>query len=164
MSAAAIEGSEELPLTSVFTSSFLWAHRRSSITLQQTRKSVSAFWNLDFKLYKARRQTALPLGSLPFDVFTRLCYAFRLSQPLDVLFRSRRLGLVSCRIRPWGLDSQRFPPPCSRHGLHRELSLCLEYRPLRSLPLSIPKNEDRRHPQWILLGSCSEERLLRQTR
>jgi len=33
---------------------------------------------------------------------TRLSYAFRFSQPLDVLFRLRHLGLVSCRIRPWG--------------------------------------------------------------
>jgi hypothetical protein len=32
----------------------------------------------------------------------QLCYAFRLSQPLDVLFRLRPPGLVSCQIRPWG--------------------------------------------------------------
>lgn len=31
---------------------------------------------------------------------TRLCYAYRLSQPPDVLFRSRPIGLVSCRSAP----------------------------------------------------------------
>jgi hypothetical protein len=46
----------------------------------------------------------------------RLCSAFRFSRPLDALLRSRSLGLVSCRIRPWGSCSQRFPPPGSRHG------------------------------------------------
>jgi hypothetical protein len=33
---------------------------------------------------------------------TRLCNAFRLSQPLDALLHLRPFGLVSCRIRPWG--------------------------------------------------------------
>jgi hypothetical protein len=46
----------------------------------------------------------------------RLCSAFRLSQPLDVLFRTCPLGLVSCRIRPWVWDFQRFPLSSSRHS------------------------------------------------
>jgi hypothetical protein len=49
---------------------------------------------------------------------TRLCYAFRFSQPRDALLRSYSHGLVSCRIRPWGCDFQRFPPSQSRHSLH----------------------------------------------
>jgi hypothetical protein len=47
---------------------------------------------------------------------TRLCSASRLSQPLDALLRTRPFGPFSCRIRPWGSCSQRFPPPGSRHG------------------------------------------------
>jgi len=81
-----------------------------------------------------RPRTALPWGSFPFDVscvssdshracLTRLCCAFRLSQPPDALFRSRPFGLVSCRIRPWGFDLQRFSPPGSHRGFHHELPL-----------------------------------------
>lgn len=44
-------------------------------------------------------------GCLP-----RLCCTFKLSQPLDALFRLLPAGLVSCRKRPWGLSLQRFPP------------------------------------------------------
>lgn len=81
-----------------------------------------------------RRRTTLPWGSFPYDVsnadsdkhrayHTRLCCAFRFSQPLGALFRPRSFGLVSCRIRPWGYGFQRFPSPRSRHGFHRALSL-----------------------------------------
>jgi hypothetical protein len=42
---------------------------------------------------------------------TRLCYAFRFSQPLDVLFRLRLLGLVPCRVRPWDSALRGFPLP-----------------------------------------------------
>jgi hypothetical protein len=51
----------------------------------------------------------------------RLRYVFRFSQPLDVLFRPHPLGLVSCRIRPWGCGFQRFPSSSSRHGFRRAL-------------------------------------------
>jgi len=50
---------------------------------------------------------------------TRLCSAFRFSQPLDGLFRSHHLGFVSRRIRPWDFCFQRFPSSRSRHGFHR---------------------------------------------
>jgi len=42
---------------------------------------------------------------------------------LALLFRPRSFGLVSCRIRPWGCDFQRFLPPRSHHGFHRALPL-----------------------------------------
>jgi len=57
------------------------------------------------------------------DVRSRLRSAFRLSQPLDALLRPCPPGLVSCQIRSWGCDSQRVPPPSSRHGFHRALPL-----------------------------------------
>jgi hypothetical protein len=53
---------------------------------------------------------------------TRLRCASRFSQPLDAFLRPRPLGLVSCRFRPWGSCSQRFPPPSSRHDFRRALS------------------------------------------
>jgi len=53
---------------------------------------------------------------------TRLRCAFRFSQPLDAFLRPRPFGLVSCRFRPWGSCSQRFPPPSSRHDFRRALS------------------------------------------
>lgn len=58
----------------------------------------------------------------------RLRYAFRFSQPLDVLFRPHPFGLFSCRIRPWGCGSQRFLPFSSRHGFSRALpsGICFE--------------------------------------
>lgn len=56
------------------------------------------------------------------DCLSRLRCAFRFSQPLDALIRPRPFGLVSCRFRPWGSCSQRFPPPSSRHGSRRALS------------------------------------------
>jgi hypothetical protein len=60
-------------------------------------------------------------SDLHWAYLTQLCYAFRLSQPLDVLFRLRLPGLVSCQIRPWGWGSQSFPPSSSRRGFHRAL-------------------------------------------
>jgi hypothetical protein len=60
----------------------------------------------------------------------RLCSVFRFSQPHDASFRPRSSGLVSCRIRPWGLLSfQRVPPPGSRHDLRRTLPLLLTGHP-----------------------------------
>lgn len=56
------------------------------------------------------------------------------------LFRFRLLGLVSYRIRPWGLDSQRFPPPCSCHGFHRVLSTSLGSHPL--WPDTMPSSKE----------------------
>lgn len=41
----------------------------------------------------------------------RLCCASRFSQPRDALFRPYPLGLVSCRIRPWGSALRGFPLP-----------------------------------------------------
>jgi len=73
---------------------------------------------------------------------TRLCCAFRFSQPRDALFRPRSLGLISCRIRPWGFDFQRFLPPRSHHGFHRALPL---------VPSATPK---RRFGMW---ESCTWE-------
>jgi hypothetical protein len=52
---------------------------------------------------------------------TRLCCAFRFSQPRDALFHSRPHGLVSCRIRPWDSSFQRVPPSQSRHSFHYAL-------------------------------------------
>jgi len=46
----------------------------------------------------------------------RLCSAFRFSQPLDALLRSRPPSLVSCWFRPWALHLQRFSPRGSRRG------------------------------------------------
>jgi hypothetical protein len=43
------------------------------------------------------------------DCLPRLRYAFRLSQPLDVLFLSIPSGLVACRWRPWGSAFGGFP-------------------------------------------------------
>jgi len=54
---------------------------------------------------------------------SRLRSAFRFSQPLDALLRPRPYGLVSCRIRPWGSDLQRLPPPTRRHDFRRALPL-----------------------------------------
>ena len=56
---------------------------------------------------------------------TRLCCVFRLSQPLDALFRSHSFGPISCRIRPWGWSFQRFPPLQSRHSFHCALPSAL---------------------------------------
>lgn len=84
--------------------------------------------------------------SFPYDVLNkdsdlhqsyllRLCYAFRLSQSLDVLFHPCPLGLIPYRVRPWGWDSQRFPPTSSRHGFRRALPL----EPLTSLARIQPR-------------------------
>jgi hypothetical protein len=62
--------------------------------------------------------------------------AFRFSQPPDAFFRPRPLGLVSCRIRPWGLSSQRLPPPGSRHDFRRALSPGQERNLYESLSLT----------------------------
>jgi hypothetical protein len=43
------------------------------------------------------------------EYLSRLCYAYRLSQPLDVLFRSRPIGLVSCRSAPGISPSEGSP-------------------------------------------------------
>jgi hypothetical protein len=89
---------------------------------------------------------------------TRLCCAFRFSQPHDASFRSRPFSLVSCRFRPWDLSSQRFPPSCSHHGSHRSLSICLEFRPPWSLHRSAPKSFTLALPRSDSPCSCSEER------
>jgi len=54
---------------------------------------------------------------------SRLRSAFRFSQPLDALLHPRPYGFVSCRIRPWGSDLQRLPPPTRRHDFRRALPL-----------------------------------------
>jgi len=59
---------------------------------------------------------------------TRLCGAFRLSQPLDALLRSRPTRLVSCGIRSWvSRPSEDFPPRLARNASRRRV-------PLVSLP------------------------------
>jgi hypothetical protein len=47
---------------------------------------------------------------------TRLCCASRFSQPPDALFRLRLLGLVPCRVRPWGSALRGFPLPVAGAG------------------------------------------------
>jgi hypothetical protein len=51
-------------------------------------------------------------GSDPHRVcLSRLCCAFRLSQPPDALFLPQPSGFVSRRWRPWAFALQRFAPP-----------------------------------------------------
>jgi len=95
---------------------------------------------------------------------TRLCCAFRFSQPLDALFRSRPFSLVSCCFRLWDLGSQRFPPSCSRHDFHRSLPFCLELRPPWLRHLFDPKISKTTYPRWVSLRDCSEEQSRRETR
>jgi hypothetical protein len=68
-------------------------------------------------------------SDLHWVCLSQLCSAFRFSRPLDALLRSRHLGLVSCRIRPWGSCSQRFPPPGSRHGFFFTAPPPVRHRP-----------------------------------
>lgn len=72
----------------------------------------------------------------------RLRCAFRFSQPLDAFIRPRPFGLVSCRFRPWGSCSQRFPPPSSRHDFRRALS------PGRASPLARRRSGPRDSCTW----------------
>jgi len=53
---------------------------------------------------------------------TQLRYVFRLSQPIDVLFRPHPSSLVSCWYRPWVFDLQRFSPRVSRQHLSMQAS------------------------------------------
>jgi len=92
---------------------------------------------------------------------TRLCYAFRLSQPLDVLFRLRPLGFVSRRIRPWGWSSQRFPPTSSRHDFRRALPLQLFVLSAGWSLRGTPKNNASTTSKITVSRRCSEEQ--RQT-
>lgn len=79
---------------------------------------------------------------------SRLCCAFRLSQPLDALFRDSPLGPISCRKHPWGFSLQRFPPSCSllRLTARPALFTLVSHAPLDS-------------PTW----SVSQERLASPT-
>jgi hypothetical protein len=59
---------------------------------------------------------------------TRLCCAFRLSQPLDALFRPSPLRPSFMPITPLGFSLQRFSPSGSRHVSRRALSSMLFLR------------------------------------
>jgi hypothetical protein len=92
---------------------------------------------------------------------SRLCSAFRFSQPLDVLLRSCPPGLVSCQIRPWGWDSQRVPPPSSRHGFHRALPLQPYVTPDTGRSVgAAPKNDTSATPERTTPRHRSEKRRL----
>jgi hypothetical protein len=82
---------------------------------------------------------------------SRLRSAFRFSQPLDALLRPRPHGPVSCRIRPWGSDLQRLPPPTGRHDFRRALPLLPFVAPKRVrlqgfLPAGGPFTSGRCYP------------------
>ena len=92
---------------------------------------------------------------------SRLCSAFRFSQPLDVLLRSCPPGLISCQIRPWGWGSQRVPPPSSRHGFHR----ALPPQPYVTIDTgrsvgAVPKNDTSATPERTTPRHRSEKRRL----
>jgi hypothetical protein len=96
-----------------------------------TSSSIRLVGKLPFREVSFPSTSSSVSSDLHRVCLTRLCSVFRFSQPLDVLFRLRRLGLVSCRIRPWDCGSQRFPPPCSFRDFHREYPFCLRCALLR---------------------------------
>lgn len=59
----------------------------------------------------ALRRSTTSSSDLRRVCLTRLCSAFRLSQPLDALLRRPPSSLVSCRWRPWALHLQRVSLP-----------------------------------------------------
>lgn len=91
---------------------------------------------------------------------TRLCYAFRFFQPLDVLFRLRPFSLVSCRFRLWDFRFQRFPPSRSRCSLHRSLPFCLGLLPPPHRLYLVPRNETP-PPLWKSSQHNRSEKRLR---
>jgi len=74
---------------------------------------------------RATTISRLSWGLVPFDAYrseqrptpgfhTRLCCAFRFSQPLDALFRSQPLRPCFIPVAPLGFRFRRFPLPSSR--------------------------------------------------
>jgi hypothetical protein len=112
------------------------------------RRSTSSDSKLDSHSYEGSSATCPSMGffspSTSRDVssdqhwacLAQLRSAFRFSRPLDALLHSRPFGLVSCRFRPWGSCSQRFPSPGSRHGffLRRAFPRPLSFRPSVASP------------------------------
>jgi hypothetical protein len=94
---------------------------------------------------------------------TRLCCAFRFSQPLDALFRSHLLGLVSCRSRPWGCAFRGFPPLEAATAFTARSPLP-RLRPPQPRFRAAPKSVVSAMHWWVPPRIRSEERLRGTTR
>jgi hypothetical protein len=69
---------------------------------------------------------------------TRLCCAFRFSQPLDALFRLQPLRPCFMPVTPLGFRFQRVPLPGSGHTSRRDLPFLSFDRPARTSARTIP--------------------------
>jgi hypothetical protein len=85
------------------------------------------------------------------DYLTRLRYACRLSQPLDVSFRPYSFQPCFMPVTPLGFHFQRVPPPGSRHASRRACPSCCSPR-RRSAE---PQLQGLMHPVGpFALGRC----------
>jgi hypothetical protein len=99
-------------------------------------------------------RVALPWGLLPYDACrseqrpapgmpARLCCVFRLSQPLDALFRPQPLRPCFVPVTPLGFRLQRVPLPGSGCVSRRDLpSMPFAKRPVDHLPGWRPNRSD----------------------